>query len=251
MAMTEIFIGIISILVFVIIQVGFKKLVLPLLRKKRYRGYNISGKWEVYYNGLESYSAILDLDQVGKNIFGQSIVMENTSRQKVDRKYTYNGSILNNSIILTFEDLGNPNLFGGAMVFYISDSDAVTMKGTTIYYKPESNEIRKVDAILLKKGTSKDFLKILESKNSLLNNNQTNKSKFKSLLADGEIEIVIEEMLVQFSDRPKVVDDLIIIKSRFKRLASEKLTGTANRNDLELGNNNIIKSLLAILESNM
>jgi hypothetical protein len=98
--------------------------------------------------GLSEPSAVISFKQVGTKITGSSTVSKNKKGEQVDRKYTYKGTFLNRSIVLTFEDERNPLMMGGAMVFHHIDSDAKEMKGKSMYFKPELNDVDISDAIL-------------------------------------------------------------------------------------------------------
>ncbi len=124
----------------------------PWYLKKRHTGKNISGEWIGFY-GLSNEPALkLILRQEGHSIIGESSVSKDSQGENVDRKYSYQGSFLDKSLVLTFDDINNSRHLGGAMVFFLANSDGTLMKGTTMYYKPELNEVVKLDAELWLKG---------------------------------------------------------------------------------------------------
>lgn len=73
--------------------------------------------------------------------------MKNSQGASVDSKYSYQSTFLDKSLVLTFDDMNTARHLG-EVVFFLSNSDGTHMKGTTIYYKPELNEVVKLDAEL-------------------------------------------------------------------------------------------------------
>ena len=146
-------VGILSAFAFLAITWVTKGFLWPKYLANRYRGANLTGEWEGYYEGKSEPDAEVSLTQRGNTITGSSHLRRDTSGRKVDRRYSWKGRFLNTSVIFTFEDTKNPLMFGGAMVFYTSDSDANCLKGKSIYLKPELNDVKMITVELWKKGT--------------------------------------------------------------------------------------------------
>lgn len=145
-------IGIVASTIFLIITYIIKRWAWPEFIAALYEGTKIDGEWNVYYEGSTEPSAIIKFKQTGVRIIGKSTVLKNRAGDAVERKYKYQGKFLNRSIVLTFEDENNPLMMGGAMVFHHIDSDAKEMKGKSIYFKPELNNVDISNATLKKKS---------------------------------------------------------------------------------------------------
>tara|TARA_Y100001963_G_scaffold152381_1_gene237103 strand:+ start:363 stop:821 length:459 start_codon:yes stop_codon:yes gene_type:complete len=145
--------GIIASAIFLFITYTINKWVWPEFIAALYKGTKIDGEWLVYYEDSSEPSANIIFKQTGNKIIGNSVVSKNRAGETVERKYKYKGTFLNNSIVLTFEDKNNPLMMGGAMVFHHIDSDAKKMRGKSIYFKPEINDVDASNATLRKKST--------------------------------------------------------------------------------------------------
>lgn len=138
---TGIISGIIASGIFLLLTSIIKYWIWPQIRDSMYRGTRIDGEWEVCYEGSTDIAARMTFKQTGTKIVGNSHIIKNRSGNDVNRKYILRGTFLDKSIILTFQDKNNPSMIGGAMVIHHTDSDAMIMKGKSIYFKPEYNEV--------------------------------------------------------------------------------------------------------------
>ncbi len=145
--------GIIASAIFAGIVWIIKKSLWPMYISAIYKGTKIDGKWDVYYEGNEKPSAEISFTQKGTEIRGYSVVYKDTEGNSVDRHYLYRGTFLNRSIVLTFEDKNNPLMLGGAMVFHHIDADGKHMKGKSMYFKQQINDVAISQATLIKKGS--------------------------------------------------------------------------------------------------
>jgi len=145
--------GVIASTIFLFITYIINKWAWPAFVAALYRGTKIDGDWNVYYEGSSEPSAKIIFKQTGNKIIGNSVVSKNRAGEAVERKYKYKGTFLNRSIVLTFEDENNPLMMGGAMVFHHIDSDAKEMRGKSIYFKPEMNDVDTSNAVLRKKSS--------------------------------------------------------------------------------------------------
>ena len=143
--------GVVASSIFFAISLVVKYWLRPKYIALTYKGTKIDGAWDVYYEGSTEPSAVIEFEQTGTKISGSSVVSKNKAGKVVDRKYSYKGTFLNRSIVLTFEDEKNPLMMGGAMVFHHIDSDAKEMSGKSIYFKPEINDVDTSNATLKKK----------------------------------------------------------------------------------------------------
>ena len=148
-----IMIGVAASAVFTFLALFSKQWLIPRFHELTYDGTKLDGTWECYYEGSEEPDAEIDFYQKGRTVKGESHVTRNTRGERIDRRYLYSGRYLNTSVVLTFEDLDNPTVFGGSMVFYTCKSDGRAMKGIAMYYKPEVNDVVTARAELWKKGT--------------------------------------------------------------------------------------------------
>lgn len=129
--------------------VAFRHWLWPLYLANRYRGIVVAGEWDGYYEGIDERCVRFSFEQAGHRLKGTSRVELNKSRNRVERSYSYQGTVLGQSLVIKFED--RSHLTGGAMVLHIANSDATILRGESIYYKPESGcvettrlEMRKV-----------------------------------------------------------------------------------------------------------
>ena len=136
---------------FLTITLAIKQWIWPRLLAAFYKGYKVDGEWDVYFDGNAEIAATIKFNQMGRKIVGHSLVSKNRYGKNVNRKYKYKGTFLNSSIILTFEDKRHELMYGGAMVFYHIDSDAREMRGKSIFFKPELNDVDVTNATLRKK----------------------------------------------------------------------------------------------------
>lgn len=113
---------------------------------------DLSGIWVGFYGVSVEPSVEIKFKQLGNKLTGHSKVKYDSEGKPVKRKYLYKGIILGKSLVLTFDDLNNKGQLGGAMIFFISNSDGTRMTGKSIYYKPEINEVVTTDAVLWMKG---------------------------------------------------------------------------------------------------
>ncbi len=143
-----IIIGVISSFIFLLISLIIKDWLWPKYKASIYQGTRLDGDWKVFYNNETTHSGIIKFTQNGINIIGESALDKNRRGESIERRYKYTGKILRNSIIFTFEDINNPLTNGGTMVLDFSDSDSKTIKGKSIYYKPELNSIDTTEVTL-------------------------------------------------------------------------------------------------------
>jgi len=129
-------VGVAASTVFAFIAVIVREWLIPKIREFSYEGATLTGTWEFYYENDVEPAAEVTLRQKGRSISGTSHVTTNTKGNKVDRRYNYSGRYLNTSAVFTFEDVHNPTVFGGTMVFHTSNSDGTAMNVIASYYKP-------------------------------------------------------------------------------------------------------------------
>lgn len=236
------------IICILLLYIAYDKILKDFILTSTYRGSNIEGEWEVYYNNLEKHSAVISFTQHGAKVKGKSIVQENTKGQKVDRQYFYNGKQLQNSLILHFQDSKNATAFGGVMVFYISDSDGLSMTGTTLYYKPELNKNKIVHALLIKKGANKSNIMESLSSQSNLSMQYIPKTIYKNLVEEGKYSEVIEKLKLHFTHEEKISNLLINLKIRVDNLFVAKASPNTNRAENQREEIRISQALLLIVD---
>lgn len=152
--MTEgIITGVIASAIFLGITLAIKQWLWPRFMSALYKGTKIDGEWDGYFEGSNEVAVTIKFKQCGTKLVGTSVVSKNRKGESVDRRYKYKGTFLNRSIVLTFEDERNPLMMGGAMVFHHIDSDAKQMKGKSMYFKPEINDVDVTNALLKKKSS--------------------------------------------------------------------------------------------------
>lgn len=144
--------GILASTMFLGITLAVKQWLWPKYVAAMYEGSKIDGEWDIFYGGAKDASAVLSVKQLGNKITGTSRISKNKAGKVVNRRYKYNGIFLNNSTILIFEDEKHPLLMGGAMVLHHIDADAQIMRGKSIYFKTEIDDIDTSEIVLWKKS---------------------------------------------------------------------------------------------------
>ena len=149
-----VFTGVVASIVFWIFQMIIREWLIPKLKStfRDKNGASVSGSWDVRYNGKDKVIAHIDLNQDGSIVTGSGQVNKTRADEDVTRKYKYTGNMLNNSLVLKFDDETNPLFTGGAMVFHFPNP-AVTsfLQGKSIFYKQELNDVDVTEASLTKK----------------------------------------------------------------------------------------------------
>jgi hypothetical protein len=127
--------------------------VIPWYRNLNLKAVNIAGKWNVKYSGQEGIAAKLEIDQRGNLISatGEVTKKRDGTDPESERLYVYRGRMLNDSLVVWFDDKKNPSNTGGAMAFYFPDkTNTNIIYGKSLFYKDQIIGVDMVECILEK-----------------------------------------------------------------------------------------------------
>ncbi|MGS0695292.1 hypothetical protein [Shewanella sp. 0m-4] len=137
------------------IQAFLVKCLLPWCKDQGLNAVKIKGKWNVKYKGGDKDKIVstLELSQWRTNVRGEAHVTlsRDNGTPDEDRRYVYEGKMLNDSLVLYYDNKKNSCHTGGAMCFYFPDkNNTFLMHGKSIFYANQSVGIDVVEYILEK-----------------------------------------------------------------------------------------------------
>lgn len=127
--------GVLASIIFQALGVFFIKVIVPWYQSKVFEGIDIQGRWEgkqVRANG--TYTFALDIVQVGHTITGNYSTVDTYPNETKSRQFILKGSIVNNTVVLTYESANKRRYGAGTFLLAIHDGGN-ELKGTVTFLK--------------------------------------------------------------------------------------------------------------------
>lgn len=148
----EIFVGLLTTFIGTIIGYIFKPWIQPIVRNYIYKDTNIDGDWTITYPEFASAGDIgfMQIKQLANKIWGDVHITKSKSKNELNEKYTFEGSISAGRVILIYQHKNRPDINRGSMSLSI-DHKGKTLTGMFLFF---SDELKKDYPIQTRKITA-------------------------------------------------------------------------------------------------
>jgi len=139
--MNELFYGIISGLIVLILVELFRSFVLPFLKGKQNHVPDIAGSWigfDINGDGKEIECSSLHINQIGTKITAKAV--------RNDRTFFYKGYLSSGQIILNFEQIEGNGYIIGTMVLHLA-GNLNSLTGKSTFFNHDEGRVITVDKI--------------------------------------------------------------------------------------------------------